>query len=129
MNFKKLFCPSSSKAYICQRKALKLILHLHLCHPVICNSVSLVEVRKVKIQGQGLISNRTVNCLTNVEAFSLEAKDIEEVTNRFAKLLQNPRVQQVIRSFLPSITLLCFCRHFFYNFSILHIYLHASFFL
>ncbi|XP_024641834.1 probable cyclic nucleotide-gated ion channel 20, chloroplastic isoform X1 [Medicago truncatula] len=55
------------------------------------------EGKKVKIQGQDLISDRTVNCLTNVEAFSLEAKDIEEVTTLFSKLLRSPHVQQVIR--------------------------------
>ena len=77
---------------------------------MICNAVSLVEGKKVKIQGQDLISDRTVKCLTNMEAFSLDAKDIEEVTTRFSVLLRNPRVQQVIRSFFLSITMLCFCR-------------------
>ncbi|XP_039691023.1 putative cyclic nucleotide-gated ion channel 19 [Medicago truncatula] len=72
-------------------------INLHLCHPVVYNSVSLVESKNVKIQGQGLTSDRTVKCLTNVEAFSLDAKDIEEVTTHFARFLRSPRVQQVIR--------------------------------
>ncbi|XP_058755122.1 probable cyclic nucleotide-gated ion channel 20, chloroplastic isoform X1 [Vicia villosa] len=52
---------------------------------------------KNKLQGEGLTSDRTVKCLTNVEAFSLRAKDIEEVTTLFASFLRSPRVQGVIR--------------------------------
>ncbi|XP_045817190.1 probable cyclic nucleotide-gated ion channel 20, chloroplastic [Trifolium pratense] len=55
------------------------------------------ECKKVKLQGQGLTSDRTVRCLTNVEAFSLRTKDIEEVTTLFARFLRSPRVQGVIR--------------------------------
>ncbi|CAK8532268.1 unnamed protein product [Lathyrus sativus] len=55
------------------------------------------EGKKVKLQGRGLTSDRTVKCLTNVEAFSLHAKDIEEVTTLFARFLRSPRVQGVIR--------------------------------
>ncbi|CAI8593376.1 unnamed protein product [Vicia faba] len=55
------------------------------------------EGKKVKLQGQGLTSDRTVRCLTNVEAFSLRSKDIEEVTTLFARFLRSPRVQGVIR--------------------------------
>ncbi|RHN52457.1 putative rmlC-like jelly roll protein [Medicago truncatula] len=55
------------------------------------------EGKEVKIQGHGLTSDRTVKCLTDVEAFLLDAKAIEEVTTHFARLLQNPHVQQVIR--------------------------------
>ncbi|XP_024642325.2 probable cyclic nucleotide-gated ion channel 20, chloroplastic isoform X1 [Medicago truncatula] len=55
------------------------------------------EGKQVKIQEHDLISDRTVRCLTNLEAFSLDAKDIEEVTTRFSRFLQSPRVQQVIR--------------------------------
>ncbi|PNX71866.1 cyclic nucleotide-gated cation channel protein, partial [Trifolium pratense] len=54
------------------------------------------EGKKVKLQGQGLTSDRTVRCLTNVEAFSLRTKDIEEVTTLFARFLRSPRVQGVI---------------------------------
>lgn len=55
------------------------------------------EGKKIKLHGQGLTSDRTVRCLTNVEAFSLRAKDIEEVTTLFARFLRSPRVQGVIR--------------------------------
>lgn len=53
--------------------------------------------RKVRIPGQRLLSTRTVTCLTNVEAFSLRASDLEEVTSLFARFLRNPRVQSAIR--------------------------------
>uniref|UniRef100_A0A7N2MRW3 Cyclic nucleotide-binding domain-containing protein n=1 Tax=Quercus lobata TaxID=97700 RepID=A0A7N2MRW3_QUELO len=53
--------------------------------------------RKIRIFGQRLLSNRTVTCLTNVEAFSLRAADIEEVTSLFARFLRKPRVQGAIR--------------------------------
>ncbi|KAB5524274.1 hypothetical protein DKX38_022023 [Salix brachista] len=53
--------------------------------------------RKIKISGQRLISNRTVRCLTNVEAFSLSAADLEQVTILFARNLRNPLVQGAIR--------------------------------
>ncbi|WJX71888.1 hypothetical protein P8452_55831 [Trifolium repens] len=55
------------------------------------------EGNKVKLQGQGLTSDITVRCLTNVEAFSLRTKDIEEVTTLFARFLRSRRVQGVIR--------------------------------
>ncbi|CAK7327920.1 unnamed protein product [Dovyalis caffra] len=53
--------------------------------------------RKIKISGQRLISSRTVRCLKNVEAFSLSAADLEEVTSLFARNLRNPLVQGAIR--------------------------------
>uniref|UniRef100_A0A6N2LLS4 Cyclic nucleotide-binding domain-containing protein n=1 Tax=Salix viminalis TaxID=40686 RepID=A0A6N2LLS4_SALVM len=53
--------------------------------------------RKIKISGQRLISNRTIRCLTNVEAFSLSAADLEQVTSLFARNLRNPLVQGAIR--------------------------------
>uniref|UniRef100_A0A6N2LP50 Cyclic nucleotide-binding domain-containing protein n=1 Tax=Salix viminalis TaxID=40686 RepID=A0A6N2LP50_SALVM len=53
--------------------------------------------RKIKISGQRFISNRTVRCLTNVEAFSLSAADLEQVTSLFARNLRNPLVQGAIR--------------------------------
>ncbi|KAJ0104512.1 hypothetical protein Patl1_19487 [Pistacia atlantica] len=55
------------------------------------------DVKQKRILGQRLLSNRTVECLTNVEAFSLRASDIEEVTSLFARFLRNPRVQGAIR--------------------------------
>jgi len=50
-----------------------------------------------RIPGQRLLSNRTVTCLTNIEAFSLRAADLEEVTSLFARFLRKPRVQGAIR--------------------------------
>ncbi|XVF09363.1 hypothetical protein REPUB_Repub07fG0086200 [Reevesia pubescens] len=53
--------------------------------------------KKIRIPGQRLLSNRKVTCLTNVEAFSLRAADLEEVTSLFSRFLRNPRVQGAIR--------------------------------
>ncbi|KAL2334311.1 hypothetical protein Fmac_015524 [Flemingia macrophylla] len=52
---------------------------------------------KARIPRQKLVSNRTVYCLTNVEAFSLRAADLEEVTSLFARFFRSPRVQGAIR--------------------------------
>jgi hypothetical protein len=87
--------------------------------PCLIDVVSLAEGKKIKLHGQGLTSDRTVRCLTNVEAFSLRAKDIEEVTTLFARYLRSPRVQGVIRSFIYSSIPFPFC--FCHNTSI---YLH-----
>nr|AFK49438.1 unknown [Lotus japonicus] len=53
--------------------------------------------RKVRLPGQRLVSNRTVKCLTNVEAFSLSAADLEEVTILFTRFLRSPQVQGALR--------------------------------
>ncbi|KAL5545151.1 hypothetical protein UlMin_008935 [Ulmus minor] len=53
--------------------------------------------RKIRKPAKRLISNRMVVCLTNIEAFSLRAADIEEVTSLYSRLLRNPRVQGAIR--------------------------------
>ncbi|KAF7822036.1 putative cyclic nucleotide-gated ion channel 20, chloroplastic isoform X1 [Senna tora] len=53
--------------------------------------------RKVRIPGQRLHSNRTVCCLTNVEAFSIRCADLEEVTSLLTRFFKNPRVQGAIR--------------------------------
>ncbi|XP_057247070.1 probable cyclic nucleotide-gated ion channel 20, chloroplastic isoform X2 [Beta vulgaris subsp. vulgaris] len=53
--------------------------------------------KKGRILGQRLWSNRTARCLTNVEAFILRARDLEEVTNLFPRILRNPRIQGAIR--------------------------------
>lgn len=42
-------------------------------------------------------SSRSVKCLTNVEAFTLELADLEELTMRFARLLRSPRVVKALR--------------------------------
>ncbi|XP_058108462.1 probable cyclic nucleotide-gated ion channel 20, chloroplastic isoform X4 [Magnolia sinica] len=52
--------------------------------------------KKIRLSGQ-LLSDRTVKCLTNVEAFALRAHDLEEVTTTFARFLRSPRVQGAIR--------------------------------
>ncbi|XP_031105525.1 probable cyclic nucleotide-gated ion channel 20, chloroplastic [Ipomoea triloba] len=57
--------------------------------------------KKIRIPGSRLLSNRGVECLTNVEAFILRAADIEEVTSRFARFLRSPRVQGAIRYASP----------------------------
>ncbi|KAJ6832844.1 putative cyclic nucleotide-gated ion channel 20, chloroplastic [Iris pallida] len=62
------------------------------------------EGGKVRLAGQRLISNRTVKCLTNVEAFALRAVDLEEVNSLLSRFLRNPRVQAEIRQ--VSVTLL-----------------------
>ncbi|XP_068307011.1 probable cyclic nucleotide-gated ion channel 20, chloroplastic isoform X2 [Pyrus communis] len=53
--------------------------------------------KRIRTPGQRLLSNRMVRCLTNVEAFSLRAADIQEVTSVFSRFLRNPRVQGAIR--------------------------------
>ncbi|CAN0902221.1 Probable cyclic nucleotide-gated ion channel 20, chloroplastic [Linum grandiflorum] len=57
--------------------------------------------KKIKFPGHRLISSRMVRCLTNVEAFSLRAVDLEEVTSIFTRNLRNPRVQGAIRYASP----------------------------
>lgn len=59
--------------------------------------VSLADGGKTRIPRQRLVSNRIVLCLTNVEAFSLRAADLEEVTSLFARFFRRPRVQGAIR--------------------------------
>jgi len=51
----------------------------------------------VRRTGQMALSSRMVKCLTNVEAFSLEAKDLEYVANYFSRYMRSPRVQGAIR--------------------------------
>lgn len=53
--------------------------------------------RKARMPRQKLVSNRRVCCLTNVEAFSLRAADLEEVTGLFARFFRSPRVRGAIR--------------------------------
>ncbi|KAJ6359260.1 hypothetical protein OIU76_000894 [Salix suchowensis] len=56
---------------------------------------------RIKTSGHYLISSRTVRCLTNVEAFSLSAADLEEVASVFARHLRDPLVQGAIRNRSP----------------------------
>eukprot|EP00249_Psilotum_nudum_P024564 c29222_g2_i2 orf=140-2212(+) len=46
--------------------------------------------------GQHAVSSRTVRCLGSVEAFSLDAADLEEVTMLFSRSLRNAKVQGAI---------------------------------
>ncbi|XP_022137219.1 probable cyclic nucleotide-gated ion channel 20, chloroplastic [Momordica charantia] len=55
------------------------------------------DMKRLQVPAPRLVSNRTVRCLTNVEAFSLRAADLEEVTSMFSRFLRNPRVQGAIR--------------------------------
>ncbi|RDY01515.1 putative cyclic nucleotide-gated ion channel 20, chloroplastic, partial [Mucuna pruriens] len=64
------------------------------------SSVS-TDGKKVRVPGQRLLSTRTVRCLTNVEAFSLRAADLEELTILFTRLLRKPQVQGVLRYVSP----------------------------
>ncbi|CAJ1952231.1 unnamed protein product [Sphenostylis stenocarpa] len=63
--------------------------------------------RKSRIPRQKLVSNRTVCCLTNVEAFSLRAADLEEVTGLFARFFRSPRVLGAISDAPFCENLLC----------------------
>ncbi|PKI53435.1 hypothetical protein CRG98_026125 [Punica granatum] len=65
------------------------------------NSSPNKDGKRIRVPGQRLHSNRTVKCLTNVEAFALEATDLEEVTRLFARFLRNPQVQGAIRYVSP----------------------------
>ncbi|RZB62116.1 putative cyclic nucleotide-gated ion channel 20, chloroplastic isoform D [Glycine soja] len=60
------------------------------------SSVS-TDGRRVRLPGQRLLSNRTVRCLTNVEALSLRAANLEEVTILFTRFLRSLRVQGALR--------------------------------
>ncbi|KAL1534753.1 putative cyclic nucleotide-gated ion channel 20, chloroplastic [Salvia divinorum] len=51
----------------------------------------------IRLPRHGLLSDRLVTCLTNVEAFVLRAADFEEVAGLFTRFLKNPLVQGTIR--------------------------------
>ncbi|CAN6979708.1 unnamed protein product [Brassica oleracea var. botrytis] len=50
-----------------------------------------------RLPSKGLLSNRDVMCLTNVDAFLLSVADLEEVRGFFSGFLRRPRVQASIR--------------------------------
>ncbi|XP_010487666.1 PREDICTED: putative cyclic nucleotide-gated ion channel 19 [Camelina sativa] len=52
---------------------------------------------RIKMPPKGLVSNRNVRCVTNVEAFSLSVADLEDVTSLFSRFLRSNRVQGAIR--------------------------------
>ncbi|XP_013619950.1 PREDICTED: putative cyclic nucleotide-gated ion channel 19 [Brassica oleracea var. oleracea] len=53
--------------------------------------------RSIKLPLKGLVSNRSVRCVTNVEAFSLSVADLEDVTSLFSRFLRSHRVLGAIR--------------------------------
>jgi len=57
----------------------------------------IIDMKQQQVPAPRLVSNWTVRCLSNVEAFSLRATDLEEVTSMFSRFLSNPRVQGAIR--------------------------------
>ncbi|MFQ6632711.1 hypothetical protein Gotur_010466 [Gossypium turneri] len=61
------------------------------------------DVKKIKLPGQSLhsISSREVRCVTNVEAFSIRAADLQEVTSLFPRFFRTPRVIRAIRNESP----------------------------
>ncbi|KAL1202695.1 putative cyclic nucleotide-gated ion channel 19 [Cardamine amara subsp. amara] len=52
---------------------------------------------RIKMPSKELVSNRSVRCVTNVEAFSLSVADLEDVTSLFSRFLRSHRVQGAIR--------------------------------
>lgn len=53
------------------------------------------------VMGHNALSSRTVVCLGHVEAFSLDAADLEEVTKLYSRFLRNAKVQGAIRYASP----------------------------
>lgn len=76
-------------------KVLKYELWIYI---YIFNWLCSADGKRGRVPGQRLRSNRTARCLTNVEAFTLRARDLEEVTSLFPRILRNPRIQGAIRS-------------------------------
>lgn len=56
------------------------------------------DTRNQRKQGNKLLSNRTVKCFKNVEAFVLREEDLEEVVTLFDGFFKNYRVQFAIRN-------------------------------
>ncbi|CAH8331223.1 unnamed protein product [Eruca vesicaria subsp. sativa] len=61
------------------------------------SSVNHDGTRCIKLPLKGLVSNRSVRCVTNVEAFSLSVADLEDVTSLFSRFLRSHRVLGAIR--------------------------------
>ena len=59
--------------------------------------MKLADGTRIKMPTKGLVSNRSVRCVTNVEAFSLSVADLEDVTSLFSRFLRSNRVQGAIR--------------------------------
>ncbi|KAF8050564.1 hypothetical protein N665_1940s0007 [Sinapis alba] len=53
---------------------------------------------RIRMPSKGLVSNRNVRCVTDVEAFSLSVADLEDITSLFLRFLRSHREQGAIRS-------------------------------
>ncbi|KAL5721724.1 hypothetical protein ACHQM5_005332 [Ranunculus cassubicifolius] len=69
------------------------------CEELLAWSLDHSPVPRGSLNGHRPVSNRTVTCLTNVEAFSLSHSDMEEVTALFPREFRSLRVQGAIRLF------------------------------
>lgn len=60
--------------------------------------------KRISIAAQKMLSKRMVRCLPNVEAFTLQAADLVEVTRLLSWLLiRNPRIQGAIKDVSPHL--------------------------
>ena len=48
--------------------------------------MKLADGTRIKMPTKGLVSNRSVRCVTNVEAFSLSVADLEDIMSLFPNL-------------------------------------------
>jgi hypothetical protein len=55
---------------------------------------------KKRIKWQSAVSSRTVTCLDNVDAFALEATDLEEISTYYYHHMSTVRVQGALRFFI-----------------------------
>ncbi|KAJ0238407.1 Ion transport domain-containing protein [Hirschfeldia incana] len=53
---------------------------------------------RTRVPWKGLLSNRNVRCVTDVEAFSLSVADIEDITTLFLRFLKSHKVQGATKS-------------------------------
>ena len=63
--------------------------------------------RQWPMLGRHAVSNTTVRCAGNVEAFSLTAKDLHEVIHFYNKFILKNKVQGAIRCTPNSMSVLC----------------------
>jgi hypothetical protein len=54
---------------------------------------------KKRIRGQLVVSSQTVTCLDNVDAFALEASDLEDISTNYYHYMNMVRVQGALRFF------------------------------
>jgi hypothetical protein len=58
------------------------------------------ETWKKRIKWQFPVSFRTVTCLDNVDAFALEASDLEDISTNYYRYMSTVRVQGALRFFI-----------------------------